>query len=144
MFSIFYMIVTICICHEKNNSSYDNMRTSMETQRHPSGGHHVVRQLAAAEAQTRKGGRHFAMAVGSPETGVWKAERSPVSPLLSHDSHTHVISDTVCGCVSLASSKSRDTQRAVPGQKSTLTLPSASAQPAGSGLGLRTSDADHG
>lgn len=55
----------------------------------------------------------------------------PVSPLLSHDSHTHVISDTVCGCVSLVSSKSRDTQRAVPGQKSTLTLPSASAQPAG-------------
>lgn len=68
----------------------------------------------------------------------------PVSPLLSHDSHTHVISDTVCGCFSLASSKSRDTQRAVPGQKSTLTLPGASAQPAGSGLGLQMSDADHG
>lgn len=81
------MIVTICICLEKNNSSYDNMRTSMETQSHPSGGHHVVRQLATADAQTHRGGRHFAMAVGSPETGVWKACFSSAVARLPHARH---------------------------------------------------------
>lgn len=55
MFSIFYMIVTICICHEKNNSSYDNMRMSMETQSHPSGGHHVISLLLPRLRHTKAG-----------------------------------------------------------------------------------------